>query len=113
MKYEFGVARSHHCSGTGVDALGSERFPTYEKAWEYARQEDECRPTIYIIIDEKYVFYCTPYAKSSYASSDQPVPRIYSIESKPWGQVETRIWWAGFKKNPSAFYHLAVGKIGG
>ena len=113
MKYEFGVAKKYHFSGAGVEDLESERFSTYEEAFAYASEEDECVPTIYIIVDEKYAFLCKPYAKGCILSPSDVVPWVYSIESKPWGQIETRIWWEELKKNPSAFYHLAVGKIEG
>ena len=113
MKYEFGVATKYHFSGARVENLESKRFSTYEEALKYASQKNECIPTIYIIIDEKYAFYCKPYAKGCVLSSNQVVPWVYSIENKPWGQVETRIWWEELKKNPSNFYHLAVGKIRG
>lgn len=111
MKYEFGVASCYHMAGAGVEYIGEERFPDYASAKACADQEEECMPTIYIIIDGKYAFYC-----GRYMVEPQPgdvVPYVYSIESKPWGQVETRIWWNKLVENPSAFYHLAVGEIGG
>lgn len=113
MKYEFGVASVYHMAGAGVEDIGELRFPTYATAKAYADEEDECMPTIYIIIDDKYAFYCEPYANGVRLSPNDVVPYVYSIESKPWGQVETRIWWDELIKNPSAFYHLAEGIIGG
>lgn len=111
MKYEFGIASLYHMAGAGIEYIGKERFSDYASAKAYADQEEECMPTIYIIIDGKYAFYCEPYAVE--LRPGDVVPYVYSIESKPWGQVETRIWWNKLVENPSAFYHLAVGEIGG
>ena len=111
MKYEFGVASLYHMAGAGVEYIGKERFPDYASAKAYADQEEESMPTIYIIIDEKYAFYCEPYAVP--LRPGDVVPFVSSIECQPWGQVETRIWWKALEQNPSAFYHLAVGEIGG
>lgn len=113
MKYSFGVACAYHMAGAGVDHIGKMRFPTYASAKAYADKEDECMPTIYIIIDDKYAFFCKPYASYVTLSKNDVVPYVYSIESKPWGQVETRIWWRNLVENPTAFYHLAEGIIGG
>lgn len=113
MKYSFGVACAYHMAGAGVDHIGKMRFPNYASAKAYADTVDDCQPTIYIIIDGKYAFYCKPYAPCVALSKNDVVPYVYSIESKPWGQVETRIWWEKLIKNPSAFYHLAEGVIGG
>ena len=109
MKYEFAVAHAYHMSGAKVADIDSMRFSNYREAQEYARTFLEyCEPTIYIIIDDKYAFYC------QYSELFDEVPWVYSIEAKtPWGQVETRIWWKALKENPSAFYHLAEGVIGG
>lgn len=110
MKYEFGVACQYHCAGAGIDCIGELRFPDYASAKDYADKEDECIPTIYIIINDRYVFYCGEYLVTP--RPGDAVPWIYSIESKPWGQIETRIWWGKFIENPEAFFHLAEGEIG-
>ncbi len=107
MKYEFAVAYAYHMSGGKVEDIDSRRFADYDSAEEYAHSFDDCHPTIYIIIDDKYVFYCH---RSMVSNS---ISWVYSIEAKtPWGQVETRIWWKALEENPSAFYHLAEGIIG-
>ena len=113
MKYEFAVASLYHMSGAGPEHIGSLRFATYAEAQAFADDLDECIPTIYIIIDDKYAFYCEPYAVGTYLDEDSVIPWVYSIKSHPWGQVETRIWWEALKQNPAVFYHLAVGEIGG
>ena len=113
MKYEFGVAKQYHMAGADVDHLGDERFPDYATAKLYADQEDECQPTIYIIIDNKYAFYCEPYASCVKLRKGDVVPYVYSIQSTPWGQIEVRIWWNKLIENPQSFYRLAVGKVGG
>ena len=110
MKYAFGVAEKYHFAGAGVEDLGKTRYPDYASAKAYADTVDDCLPTIYIIIDDKYAFYCEPY-KTPLQPGDV-VPFVSSIECKPWGQVETRIWWKALEQNPEAFYHLAVGQIG-
>jgi hypothetical protein len=110
MKYEFGVAELYHCAGAGIDYLGEERYPDYASAKAYADTVDDCRPTIYIIINDRYAFYCEPYHVA--LNPGDVVPYVYSIKSMPWGQVETRIWWGKFIENPEAFFHLAVGEIG-
>ena len=113
MKYEFGVACTYHMAGGKVSDIGKGRFPNYASAKAHADKQDDCDPTIYIIIDDKYAFFCEPYAPYVVLSKNDVVPYVYSIESKPWGQIETRIWWKNLIKNPSAFYHLAEGIVGG
>lgn len=111
MKYEFAVACACHCSGAGIQYIGKERFSTHKAAQNYADKIDDCIPTIYIIIDDKYVFYCHPYHPSVWLAKNDVVPWVYSIQPTPWGEIETRIWWRELIKNPQAFYHLAVGEI--
>ena len=114
FKYEFGVAFLYHRCGAGPEHMDECRFKTYKEAREYAKRTAfECNPTIYIIINDKYVFYCHPYGLDEYATEDSPCAYIYSIESKSWGQMRTTIWWREFAKNPSAFLHLAEAEIGG
>ena len=108
MKYEFAVAHAYHMSGGRVEDIDNMRFLNYKEAEDYARTFLEyCHPTIYIIIDNKYVFYC------HYSEIFDEVPWVYSIQSTPWGQIETRIWWNKLVENPSVFYHFAVGELRG
>jgi hypothetical protein len=58
-------------------------------------------PTIYAIVDNKYAFYC-----ECSAVVNEPY-KIYSLENIEGGQIETRIWWKEFLKNPEKFLHLA------
>lgn len=107
MDFQFGVAYLYHMGGAGPEHIDHRRFKDYDSAQKYAHtKEDECAPTIYLIVNNKYAFYC----KRSMVENE--LAWVYSIESKPWGQVETRIWWKDFKKNPAKFFSLAVGKIG-
>ena len=102
MKIEFGVAIKYHFSGAGPEHLHKERFPDYDSANRYASGYcDECVPTIYLIADGKYVFCC-----ERSAVSNEPY-KVYNIQSYPWGQVETRVWWREFIANPKAYLHLA------
>lgn len=88
--------------GATPDRLLKERFATYDEADAFAeRYRDECEPTIYLIVDGKYVFYC---ARSAVANEPY---KVYHLENIKDGQVETRIWWEEFKKNPKEFLHLA------
>lgn len=106
MKIEFAVASCCHMAGAGINYIRRERFLDYDSAKAYADTFNDCLPTIYIVINDLYVFYCH---RSAVANT---ISWIYSIESKPWGQVETKIWWNKFIENPEAFFHLAVGKLG-
>jgi hypothetical protein len=106
MKYEFAVAHAYHMSGGRVEDIDEERFSSYQEAQEYARTFLEyCEPAIYIIVDNEYVFYC------HYMEVFEDIPWVYSIQSMPWGQVETRIWWKKLEENPKGFYHLAQGRL--
>lgn len=106
MKYKFAVAHVYHMSGGSVKDIDDMRFPNYKEAKEYAKTFLDCDPTIYIIIDDKYAFYC------HYSKIFDEVSWVYSIQPTPWGQIETRIWWKRLNENPQAFYHLAEGKLG-
>lgn len=102
MRFEFGVAHQSHMAGANPDKLDKCRFADYYSADEYADGfRDECEPTIYLIVEGKYVFHC----KTVYGGND--LAWVYHLESKPWGQIETRIWWKEFKANPEKFFDLA------
>lgn len=105
MNITYGVAVIYHCSGATPDRLRKERFNTYDEADEFANEfRDECEPTIYLILDENYVFHC----KRS-AVCNEPY-KIYSLEHFPEGQIEKSIWWKYFIKNPYNFLDLAIDK---
>lgn len=105
FKFEFGVAECYHMASAKVEHMGKQRFLDYDSAQEYVRTVNDCFPTIYLIVNDEYCFYCK-------RSAVKNLPCwVYSIESTPWGQIETRIWWNDFIKNPNKFFHLAVGKI--
>ena len=106
MKYEFAVAHSYHSSGASPKYIDNKRFLDYDSAKDYASSFlDECFPTIYIIFDNTYVFYCKR------SAVENNIVWLYSIRNTEWGQIETRIWWKDFLKNPQSFYHLAIDKI--
>ena len=102
MKIQFGVAIQYHCSGADPDHLTKDRFATYDEADLFAEMcRDECEPTIYVILNDKYVFHC-----ERSAVANQPY-KIYHLETFKGGQVETRIWWREFTTHPLDFVHLA------
>ena len=106
MKYQFAVAVEYHCIGADPDHIRKERFDDYDSANAFAENyRDECEPTIYIIIDEKYVFYCKR------SAVDNAVSYVYSLQSTGWGQIKTSIWCEDFLENPEIFYYLAVDKL--
>lgn len=106
MKYQFAVAVHYHHMGANPDHIRKERFDDYDSADAFAQNyRDECEPTIYVIIDEKYVFYCERTAV------DNKVAYVYSLQSTGWGQIKTSIWWEDFLENPEIFYYLAVDKL--
>jgi hypothetical protein len=102
---EFGVASIYHMSGAGPQHIDNRRFKDYDSALAYANSFEDCVPTIYLIVNEKYAFYC-----ERSRVKNEPV-WVYSVESRPWGSVETRIYWDKFKENPEVFFQFAVGKI--
>lgn len=106
MKIEFGVAVQYHMAGATPDRLLRARFATYDEADRYADDyRDECEPTIYVIVDDTYVFYCE---RSAVAN----VPyKVYHLEGFKEGQIETRIWWREFEANPQKYLHLATAII--
>jgi hypothetical protein len=106
MKYQFAVAVQYHCMGADPDRITKERFDDYDSANAFAdKYREECEPTIYIIIDEKYIFYCK---RSAVANK---VSYVYSLQNTGWGQIKTTIWWEHLVENPKNFYYLAVDKL--
>lgn len=106
MKYQFAVAIQYHCIGAGPDRITKERFDDYDSADAFAdKYRDECEPTIYIIIDEKYVFYCE---RSDF---DNEVACVYNLQFTGWGKIKIDIWWEHLIENPKNFYYLAVDKL--
>ena len=97
----FGIAVQNHMAGAGVDKLLPERFSTYDEANHFAGQyRTECDPTIYVILNEEYAFNC-----ERSAVQNKPY-KVYHLQTFEEGQIETRIWWADFVKNPEKFLHL-------
>ena len=104
MKVEFGVAICYHCCGASPKHLTEERFTDYDSANAFAEKfREECEPTIYCIINDKYIYYC------SRSAVENSIYQIYNIQNMGWGQIETRIWWREFEKNPKKFFQFAVG----
>ena len=103
MKIEFGVAVQYHMAGATPDHLHGARFATYDDADRYAEDyRDECEPTIYVIVDDTYVFYC-----ERSAVANEPY-KVYHLAGFKEGQIETRIWWREFKANPQKYLHFAT-----
>jgi hypothetical protein len=106
MKYQFAVAVEYHCIGADPDHIREERFDDYDSADAFAQNfREECEPTIYVIIDEKYVFYCKR------AVIGNQVAYAYSRQYTGWGYIKTVIWWEDLLENPKNFYYLAVDKL--
>lgn len=106
MKIEFAVAVQYHFTGATPDHLTKERFATYDDADAFAEQyRDECAPTIYVIVNNKYVFNC-----ERSAVANEPY-KIYYLKGFEEGQIEIRVWWREFKKDPKKFLHLATAII--
>ena len=100
MKFEFRVASLYHFSGANPEYIKGPSFNNYDSAKEYSNTLDECMPTIYLVVDEKYVFYCE-------RSTVENIPyKIYRIQSFEGGQIETKIWWTEFIKNPKKYLHF-------
>lgn len=102
MKIEYGVAYSYHYSGSHYSNIRA-CFNDYDSAKEYADTLEDGLPTIYCVIDKKYVFYC-----DRSQVKNEPY-RLYKIETFEGGQIWTMIWWNDFCKNPQKFLHLAEG----
>jgi hypothetical protein len=110
MKCEFGIAYKPHHSGASANDLTERRFPTFRQANKAAHSYDDCFPSIYLIIDDKYVFHFRPYNSEVWENIPEDgnyISYILHIESKPWGQIRTLVWWEEFVKNPEQFFHLA------
>ena len=102
MDIKFGVAVAYHMAGATPDKLLKERFSTYDEADRYAEQyRDVCEPTIYLIVDNRYVFNC-----ERSAVANEPY-KVYYIKNFKEGQIETRVWWREFTKDPKKFLYLA------
>lgn len=104
MNLEFGVAYLYHHAGAPPKYLDGHWFKDYDSAAEHARRFcDECAPTIYLVVNRKWVFYC-----ERSAVCNEPYV-VYSIQVLPGnvGQVETRIWWSEFIKDPEKYLHYA------
>ena len=105
-KYEYGVAYRDHYAGATPDYLTSERFQDYDSAQNWASNNIiDCFPTIYLIVDDKYVFHCT-------RSKVENLPyEIEYYQTTEWGQITTIVWWKNFIQEPTKFFHLCAGKL--
>ena len=91
-------------------------YCSYEKAREILRKDQDCRDSILVIINDKYVFYFEPYADCVLAEYKATKPRkaeniiayLTHYDNKSWGQVRTAIWWEEFVKSPEKFYKYAI-----
>lgn len=92
-------------SGGGVDDIDRERFDDYDSAFKYACSLEECMPTIYLILNDKYCYYC----KRSAVENEPYV--VYNINETDFGYIETRIWYSEFIKNPQEYIKYCVGTI--
>jgi hypothetical protein len=106
MKVCYGVAIKPRFSGADVEDLLPKRFITYDDAKEYSEKyQHECVPTIFLILNNKYAFYC-----ERSKVTNEPY-KIYSLTTFNEGQIEIRIWWKDFIKQPQSFLHLSAGII--
>lgn len=103
MNITFGVAVKYHFSGANAEDLLPNRFTTYDDANQYANKyRDECEPSIFVILDEKYAFDCVRSAVENIPS------RIYYVKNFEDGQIEFNIWWQDFLKAPYNYLPLGV-----
>ena len=101
MLITFGVAVAYHRAGADASDLLPERFATYDEAYQFSRSYiHECDPTIYVIYNNEYAFYC-----SRSACKNEPY-RIYHLKSFDGGQIQTSVWWEDFVNNPRKYLHL-------
>ena len=106
MKINFGVSAVYHCAGGPVENMFPERFEDYDSAFRYGcEMEPACFPTVYLILDDTYVFHC-----ERSRVENQPY-KVQYYESHNWGMVETMVWWKYFLANPYDFLLLATKKI--
>lgn len=103
MKIKFRVAVEYHRAGADAKSLLPQQFSTYDDANAFAETyRHECEPTIFVVVDNLYAFYC-----ERSAVANEPY-KVYSLKTTDYGQIETRIWWREFKKDPEKFLHLAI-----
>lgn len=110
MIIEFGVAWTPHSNGARYTKIDHKRFPDYDKALEYACTFDDCLPTIYLIVDKKYVFDCRRSKVKNIPYCIYHIERIMSDRGST-GMVETSIWWDDFVKDYKKYLHLAEGEL--
>lgn len=105
MIIEYGVAYAHHFCGAPYTQMDDMRFSDYDKALEYASTFEDCEPTIYLIVDKKYVFDCE-------RSKVKNCPYcIYNVEKIVGGIVKVSIWWHEFIKDYEKYLYLSVGEL--
>lgn len=113
MKYEFGVARSHHCSGQELTHLEVNDFPLMKRLGNTQDKKMNVDLLFILSLMRNMFFTVHRMQKAVMLHMTNQFLEFTLLKANLGGQVETCIWWAEFKKNPSAFYHLAEGKIGG
>ena len=99
-KIEFGVAAADRTIGTVKDLYPC-RFADYDSAKAYANTFGDCFPTVFCIVNDKYVFNC-----ERCATLNRPY-KIYKIESHDWGQTTTSVWWDNFITEPEKYFSFA------
>lgn len=106
MTIKYGVAYTYHMAGARPEAIDKMRFETYDEAANYAHTvDDECLPTIYLLLDNKYAFNCERSAVGNFPYC------IKHYQTIPHGSIETFIWWKDFLENPYNFIQYAEGTI--
>ena len=99
--FEYAVSFAHH-SGLVSAGLDGKWFEDYDSAYKYA-QRWGYPFTVHFVINRKWIFCC----KRSAVKNEPSV--LYNIRPLPGyvGQVETKIWWSAFAREPGKFLDYA------
>lgn len=103
MRIEFAVSCASHMFGSTLSNMNPKRFNSYDEAFHYGHEiEEGCYPTVYCIVDGKYILNCQR------CEFDNVPYKVYKYESLEHGYIETAVWWEDFVKNPEEFLYLAI-----
>lgn len=105
MKIKFGVAYENRTFGAPYTKMDGIYFSDYKSAVDYSNGIDDCYPTIYVIIDDKYVYECEGESKFGYNC----ITWLSKTETVDDVIITYRINWSKFCEHPEKFYKYAVG----
>lgn len=104
MKFEYYIAARDHCFGAEPeDIIWNMPFYYFSEALREARSYENCFPTIYFVVDKKYIFYVDK------SKVDENPYRLFTIkEIEKDVRQEISIDFKKFLESPERFLKYAL-----